>query len=42
MENTTQASIPMANLMVKASTVGITVILTKAHSNKVQGKVSAK
>ena len=39
---TIQVNTPMANLMVKVNTVGVTVILTKAHSNKVQGKVSVK
>ena len=32
----------MVNLMVKANIVGVTVILTKVHLNKVQDKVLAK
>ena len=42
MEITIQVSTLMANLMVKVNIIGVTVILTKVHSNKVQGKVLAK
>ena len=42
MEINIQVNTPMANLMVKVNTIGAMVILTKAHSNKVQDQVSVK